>query len=359
MKIAMFGHRAVFSRFGGIDVAVTALSCVLAEQGHQVVCYDRCSGKKPEKPHPGISVRKLPSLKGKGLGAVSGAFFAALCSGVSNADIIHIHGEGPSFFAFFPRWMGKRVVVTVHGLDWQREKWQHSFGRIFLKWGERMAVRYAHELIVLSEAANRYFRETYGRETVQIPNGASPAEPAPPDLIQKQFGLEKEEYLLFLGRLVPEKGVHHLIRAFRKLPMNKKLVIAGEGSDSDDYVRQLRHLAAGDGRILFAGFVQGQLLRELYTNAWLYVLPSSLEGMPLGLMEAICYGCPCLVSDIPECRQLLGSHGIAVPPGDERALENTLRMLWERPQLLSTFRGRAADLPGWAEVTARTLELYQ
>ena len=201
----------------------------------------------------------------------------------------------------------KNVVqdLTSAGIDWQREKWQSGLGSKFIHQGEKNAVKYADEVIVLSKGVQDYFKETYGRKTHFIPNGVNRPQTREANLITDKFGLKKDSYILFLGRLVPEKGIRYLVEAFKNVKTDKKLVIAGGSSDTDSFMKELKELAKGDDRILFTGFVQGAMLDELYSNAYIYTLPSDLEGMPLSLLEAMSYGNCCLVSDIPECAEVV------------------------------------------------------
>lgn len=371
MKILMFGHKRVPSREGGVEIVVGELSRRMAALGHEVVCCNR--GGRPvggagleEQPcghWEGVARKTMPTLDKKGLAAVTSSFFAALYAAFGGAEVVHIHGEGPAFWCWIPKLLGKRVVVTVHGLDWQREKWRHGFGKTYIRWGEKMAAGFADEIIVLSGNVQRYFAEIYGRKAVFIPNGVNAPECVPAAEIRERFGLEKDGYVLFLGRLVPEKGVHYLIEAFRKVDTEKKLVIAGGSSDSGDYLERLKKIAEGDERILFTGFVEGRLLEELYSNAYLYVLPSDVEGMPLSLLEAMGYGNCCLVSDIPECAQVVEDKGITFPAGNADALGAVLQKLCDAPERVLSRRETAREFIcenyNWDDVTARTLELYQ
>lgn len=291
MKIAMVGQKRVPSHDGGIEVVVGELAKRMVAQGHSVTCYNRTDKQQPQPENfNGISLKYVPTIQKKGLAAVSASFFACLCAAVGNYDVVHVHAEGPALFCWLPKLMGKRVIVTVHGLDWTRAKWQNGIASKCIKLGEEMAVRHADELIVLSHGMKQYFADTYGRETLLIPNGVPSFQPCAPELI-RQYGLEKDNYILYLGRIVPEKGEHYLIEAYKHLPTDKKLVIAGGASDSQEYFDELREMAKDDDRVIFLGFVQGQLLAELYSNAYTYVLPSDVEGMPLSLMEAMSYGC--------------------------------------------------------------------
>ena len=371
MNIAMFGHKRLTAREGGIEVVTEALSTRMAALGHTVTCYDRgghhvCGrefDEKGKREYKGVQVRTVPTVNKRGLAAVMASFFAALAAAFSPARVVHIHGEGPAAMAFLPRWLGKTVVVTIHGLDWKREKWSRRPGAAYLRWGERMAVRHAHALIVLTEHDRQYFREVYGRETTVIPNGIALRHRCPSTVFLQDNGLQPGEYLLFVGRLVPEKGIHHLIRAYRKLETKKKLVIAGGTSDCDDYAQKLKELAAGDKGILFTGFLRGQPLEELYSHAYLCVFPSSLEGMPLTLLEAMSYGSACVASDIPACRETAGAGARYVPPADPDALEACLRQLLEDEEQVRAL-GLAAREEilrkwDWDRVTAETLALYR
>lgn len=356
MKILMFGHKSLPSRAGGVEVVVTELSVRMVEQGHSVTC---CSRGGKSGTYRGVICRAMPVIPRKGLAAVSASFFAALYSAFSPADVVHIHGEGPAFWCRIPKLAGKRVVVTVHGLDWQREKWRGSLGLAYIRAGERAAVRFADEIIVLSRRMQQYFDNVYQRETNYIPNGTSLPKPAASALLQER-GLEKDGYLLFLGRLVPEKGIHYLIEAFRELKTEKKLVIAGASSDTDAYTARLKEMASSDTRILFTGFVSGKLLEDLYSNAYCYILPSDLEGMPLTLLEAMSYGNCCVVSDIPECTEVVGSSAVVFPKGNPAALRDCLQRLCEEPETVNRYRKAARRVVRekytWDEVTKQTLE---
>lgn len=371
MKIAMFGHKRIPSREGGVEIVVEELSARMAALGHDVTCYNRKGhhvggaefDTENEREYRGIWLKTVPTLDKKGLAAVTSSFFAAVAASFSRADVVHIHAEGPAFMSWLPRLFGKRVIVTVHGLDWQREKWKSGFGAKYIRWGEKAAVKFAHEIVVLSKNVQNYFRENYGRETVFIPNGVSKPKIIPAEQIREQYGLEKDGYILFLGRLVPEKGVHYLIEAFKNTKTDKKLVIAGSASDTDTYAAQLKSQAAEDDRILFTGFVQGRLLEELYSNAYVYVLPSDLEGMPLSLLEAMSYGNCCLVSDIPECATVVEDCALVFPKGNVAALQEKLQMLCNEPDCVEQYQKAAGDFIcgkyNWDDVVQQTVELYR
>lgn len=371
LRIAMFGHKRIPSREGGVEVVVEELATRMAKEGHRVTCYNRgghhVSGAEFDTQDrsecKGVKIKTVPTVEKKGLAAVSASFFAAICSAFGRYEVVHIHAEGPASFCWVPHLLGKKVIVTVHGLDWQREKWKGGFASKYIRFGERMAVKWADEIIVLSKEVQKYFRDNYNRNTIFIPNGVTRPEKKKADWISQQFGLQKGSYILYLGRIVPEKGEHYLIQAFKQLETDKRLVIAGGASDTDDYMKQLKKLASDDDRIIFTGFVQGELLQELYSNAYLYVLPSDLEGMPLSLLEAMSFGNCCLTSDIPECTEVIGHHGFSFKKGNVEDLKEKLQELCEQELTVYNYQEKAADYIcrkyDWDVIVQKTLMLYQ
>lgn len=364
----MFGQKRL-SREGGIEIVVKELCTRMAKNGYTVTCYNRSghhvSGAEYDKKteYEGINQKCVPTIEKKGLAAVSSSFFAALYSAFGKYNVVHIHAEGPAFFSWLPKLLGKRVIVTVHGLDWQREKWKSGFGSKFIKQGEKNAVKYADEIIVLSKGVHDYFRNQYGRETRFIPNGVNRPEIRKAELITDKFGLTKDSYILFLGRLVPEKGIRYLIEAFKNVKTEKKLVIAGGSSDTDSFMKELKELAKDDKRIIFTGFVQGQMLEELYSNAYIYTLPSDLEGMPLSLLEAMSYGNCCLVSDIQECTEDVEDKALIFKKSNVQDLQNKLQEACDRTEKVMELKQQAADYIckkyNWDDVVEETLKLYR
>ena len=374
MKIAFIGHKRIPSREGGIEIVVEELSTRMAARGHQVVVYNRKGhnvagaefdneSNRENRPYTynGVKVIPVTTIDAKGMAALTSSFFATLKAIKARPDVIHYHAEGPCVMLRLAHWFGIRTVATIHGLDWQRAKWGR-FASGYLKFGERTAARCADEVIVLSRNMQRYFRDTYGRETRFIPNGIERSEPVRADIITQRYGLEKDGYVLFLGRIVPEKGVHYLIEAFKRLDADKKLVIAGGASDSSEYYEQIQSATAGDPRIILTGFVEGRMLQELYSNAYVYVLSSDLEGMPMSLLEAMSYGCCCLVSDIPECTEVVEDHAAVFRHGDVDDLGRQLSALIAAPERVNAMRKNAAEFVcakySWDSVTTRTLALY-
>ena len=370
LRIAMFGQKRL-SREGGIEIVVKELATRMVQNGCEVTCYNRSghhvSGNEfddtQEKVYLGIKQKFVPTIEKKGLAAVSASFVAALCCAFGRYDVVHIHAEGPAFFCWIPKLLGKKVIVTVHGIDWQREKWKSGFGSKFIRQGEKNAVKYADEIIVLSKGVQTYFADMYGRKTRFIPNGVTRPEVRQAEVIADKFGLTKDSYILFLGRLVPEKGIRYLIEAFKNVKTDKRLVIAGGSSDTDEFANELKELAKGDERILFTGFVQGQELEELYSNAYIYTLPSDLEGMPLSLLEAMSYGNCCLVSDIDECTEVVENKALIFKKSDVNDLKETLQEACMQVNEVEMLKKQAADFIcnkyNWDEIVQETLELYR
>lgn len=329
LKIAMIGHKRIPSREGGVEVVVEELAARMVQNGHEVHVYNRsghpvsgqknenhadCAGKYTNKgnekikKYKGIRIITIPTFSGKRLNAVVYSFLATIRALFGKYDVIHYHAEGPCAMIGIAHFFHIHTVATIHGLDWQRAKWG-GFATRFLLFGEKMAVKYADEMIVLSKNMQEYFLKTYGRKTTLIPNGVSKPEIRSDRLIYEKWGLKKDEYILFLARIVPEKGLHYLLEAFRETETEKKLVIAGGSSHTDNYMREMQEKAAKDDRVLMTGFVQGEILEELYSNAYIYVLPSDVEGMPISLLEALSYGNCCLVSDIAENVEVIRDAG--------------------------------------------------
>lgn len=377
IRIAMLGHKRIPFREGGVEVVVEKLAVRMAARGHSVTCYNRrghhvsgreFDGSGPDRPgkgknslYRGIRLKSVCTIDKKGLAAMTSSVFASFAAAFGRYDVVHFHAEGPCAMLWLPKLCGKRCVATIHGLDHRRAKWG-KLASAYILAGEKCAAKYADEIIVLSQSVRDYFKSTYHRDTIWIPNGVDRPDRHKPDLIRRQFGLEKDSYILYLGRIVPEKGVQYLIEAFRQIHTEKKLVIAGGASDTDAFREELGNLAEGDDRILFTGFVQGQLLEELYSNAYLYTLPSDLEGMPLSLLEAMSYGNCCLVSDIPECAEVVEDRAVTFRKGDVADLGEKLQSLCDDREKVKAYKASAADFIcgkySWEDVVDRTLLLY-
>lgn len=369
LRIAMLGHKRIPSREGGVEIVVSELATGMVSLGHDVTCYNRkghhVSGEEFDgerlTEYNGVKIKEVFTVQKGGLAAMTASVFAALKAAFGRYDVVHFHAEGPCAILWLPKLFGKRCIATIHGLDHQRAKWGR-FASWYIRFGEKCAVRFADEIIVLSENVRRYFKETYNRETVFIPNGVNPAKKKEANEITAKFNLSKDDYILFLGRLVPEKGLERLIEAYKNVKTDKKLVIAGGSSDTAEFESKLKAASAENPNIVFTGFVQGRLLEELFSNAYFYVLPSDVEGMPLSLLEAMSYGNCCLTSDIPECASVIGEYGCIFDRSKTDDLKEKMQNLCDNPKTVSAFKqNSAAYICGrynWNDVVLRTLELY-
>ena len=371
MKVAMIGHKVVPSRRGGIENVLTTLCPMLCEMGLQVTCYNRSSDKVENEyvgtvennMYKGVKIKNAWTLNVRGLAAMIASFTAAISASFGNYDVIHFHAEGPCAALWIPKLFGKKCVATVHGLDWQREKWGKGFASKYIKFGEKVLAKYADEVIVLSQAAYDYFKETYNRETTIIYNGISRPQRKDAELITEKFGLKKDEYISVVSRLTAEKGIHYLIDAYSKITTDKKLVIAGDTSDTDDYVRMLKEKAAGNPNIIFTGFISGDMLSEIYSNAYINVLPSDLEGMSLCLLESLAYKNALLCSDIPENTAVAEDRAVYFKKGNIEDLAEKLMALCDDSELVENLRDGVDEFIlnkySWQDVAKSTCELYQ
>lgn len=360
MKIAILGTKGIPATWGGIERHVEELAKRFAATGHDVTVYCRpYYTTTDDESYCGVHLKKLPTLKSKNLDAISHTLISTLHILWQDYDIVHYHAIGPGTMAFLPRVFGKKTVVTVHGLDWEREKWGNK-AKSFLKFGERAAVLFPHATIAVSKFLKGYLEKKYSRYVNYIPSAVLDPVELPPDTIQ-QYGLDGGDYYLFVARLVPEKGCHFLLEAFKNLKTNKKLVIAGGSSHSDDYVKSLEK-TAGD-RVVFTGYIYGEALQELYTNAYCYVHPSTMEGMPITLLEAIAYGKCVVASDIPPCIEVVGDAGIIFESKNIEELTRAMQKVEDDPALAAEL-GRQAKALGVEEysydsIAAKTVALYE
>lgn len=365
MRIAMLGHKQVPSRVGGIEVVVEELATRLVRDGHMVTCYNRYSKNtvnQAERIYKGIHLKTVPTVNTRGFAAVSASFFAAVFAAFGKYDVVHFHAEGPCMMLWIPKLFGKRCVATIHGLDHQRCKWGRV-ARTVIMLGEKCAAKYADDIIVLSQSVQEYFMEQYNRSTTIIPNGVNIPKKYNAEMITERYGLKKDDYILYLGRIVPEKGIQYLIDAFKQTRTDKKLVIAGGASDTETFFEELKKAGSEDERIIFTDFVQGRILEELYSNAYLYVLPSDLEGMPLSLLEAMSYGNCCLTSDIPECADVVEDYAVTFRKSDVSDLLHCLQELCDDEEIVHKYKATAqkfiCEKYNWDEVVEQTVRLYK
>jgi glycosyltransferase involved in cell wall biosynthesis len=329
LRIAMIGQRGVPATFGGIEHHVEEIGSRLAARGHDVAVYTRTNySTERHREYRGMRPRYLPTLDSKHLDAIVHSTLSTFDAVIRGADIIHYHAVGPGMLAVVPRYLsGAKVVLTVHGLDAERAKWGGG-ARVVLRVAQWLSARVPDATIVVSDELETYYRDRHHRPTIRIANGVYQPTLRPPQEITDRFGLLGDDYVLFVGRMVPEKAPDLLIRAFRNVNTPRHLVLAGGSSFTDDFYRSVQTLAASDRRVVMTGYVYGPILEELYTNASAFVLPSSVEGLPLTLLEAASYGTPIVASDIRPNLEVVGDDGPGhriFRTGDEGALTGALR----------------------------------
>jgi glycosyltransferase involved in cell wall biosynthesis len=358
LRIGVIGTYGIPALHGGIERHIEEIYVRLAARGHEVTVYCRSHYTEHEGFYKGVHLRRLPAVQTKHLENPTHTLLSSLDALLRRYDLVHYHAALPGLFSFIPRLTGIKTVVTLHGLDWQREKWGR-IARWVIKMGEKGAIAFPHATIVVSQTLKAYCKQVYGREVTYIPNGVNIPTPRPAIAI-RQFGLESDKYILFVGRLVPEKGCHYLVEAFRGLQTDLKLVLVGGSRHTDAYVQSLQD--AGQSNVILPGYVYGEMLEELYSNAYLYVQPSTVEGLPISVLEAMSHGKCALVSDIAENREAIGNCGLVFRSRDVADLRATLMMLLDAPLLVRQMgeeaQNRVSKLYNWDRIAADTESLF-
>ncbi len=364
MKIVFIGQKGLPSHSGGIEKHVEDLATELVARGHDVFAYTRPNYTDPARTtYNGVNLISLPSIPTKNLDAISHTFLAVLDLIRRPADIVHFHGIGPCSLILLAKLIkpSAKIVATFHCQDYYLQKWS-LFARLYLRFGEWVACTIADKTITVSRSLTEYVAETYSHPSTYIPSGVHAPAIAEASKISV-WGLSKGSYILAVSRLIRDKGLHYLVEAFKQATTDKKLVIVGDGAYTDEYVVELKKLAADDPRIIFTGRQQGEILNELFSNAFLFAQPSESEGLSIALLEAMSYGLPILASDIPGNREALGSTGILFASRNsfDAALQLSRMIDMDdeaRSQLGSAARSRVTTEYGWQSIVTATEELY-
>ena len=366
IKVMVLGLRGFPNVQGGVETHCQALYPLLVERGFEVDVLTRSPYADPAiEQWQGVRFHRLWSPQSSGLEAmlhsIVGVFYAAL----RRPDILHIHAIGPAIVTPLASLFGLKTVVTHHGPDYDREKWGR-FARFILKAGEFGGMRFSRARIVISEVIRALVRDRHGKESTLIPNGVRlpSAEAAGEVAVLSELQLEPARYVLLVSRLVPEKRHPDLIRAFRRAGLSGwKLVLVGDTSSGDEYVKEVSALAGESDDVVVAGFRSGEALAGLLRNAGIFVLPSSHEGLPIALLEAMSYGLPVVASDIPAHLELKLAERCYFPLGDVDALAERLSDLGDdepfRNQLRETGVEMVKQKYDWADVADKTAELYR
>lgn len=350
---------------GGIEKHVEELATHLVRRGHRVFVYVRSytlKNKKSRRWH-GVRLISLPTIRTKHLEALIHTLLATIHSLFIFADVIHFHGVGPATLAWIPRIFQPfaRVVVTFHSIDRFHKKWG-SFARTYLGFGEWAATHFPHQTIVVSHALQVYIHRRFGKPGVCIPNGIETKTVKKSNLLAS-FGLRRQSYILTVARLVKHKGIHYLVQAFRGIKTNKKLIIVGAPSFTDDYAEYLAKLATDDPRIMFLGFQSGEILRQLYAHAYLYVHPSEFEGLSLSILAAMSHGTAALISNIPENLETIDHSGFSFEARNVKDLKKKLMHALAHPKIVEKMRRKGKVFVkknfDWPTIVEKTEEVYK
>ena len=358
LRIAFIGGRGVIGRYSGVEGYYEEVGRRLATAGHEITVYCRSYFTPEQSKHNGMALVRLPAARSKHFDTPLHTLYSTVHALFRPYDIVHYHALGPALFSAIPRLAGKKTAVTVQGLDWQRKKWG-SLASAVLRMGEKSAIWCPDVTMVVSRSLHSYFRDRYGAETRYVANGAMLRDRWPARKI-RDWGLEPEYYILFLGRFSPEKNCHLLIEAYEGIDTAVKLVLAGGSNCSDSYSRELARHASP--QILLREYVSGDLFEELLTNAMLFVLPSDMEGLSLALLEAMGAGLCVLASDIPENRELVSGAGYLFKPGDVADLGKMMRLLTRDNQLRKAAgeaaKRRIQEQYQWSNIAAQIEHVY-
>ena len=361
-SVAMIGSRGFPGQTGGVERVLESVCPRLVERGGDVTVYCASWLEHPEASYRGVALRTVPSVRSKHGDTISRSIVATLRELRGGASIVHYHGMGSAPLALLPRLFGKRVVVSVHAVDWRRSKWG-PVARTLLRLGDWASVRFPHLTVAVADEVRRDLATRRRGRIEVIPNGAEPKHHVAPRRIDA-FGLERDRFVLFVGRLVPEKGAHHLVEAFRRAaPGSYRLAIAGPPWYESDYDRELRALAGDDERVVFLGEADDELLAELYSNCRAFVLPSEVEGMSLSLLDALAFGCATVTSSIPANTDVVADAALVVPTGDVDALADAIARLAADDALAADLRARAAARHGdeydWDRIADQWADTYR
>jgi glycosyltransferase involved in cell wall biosynthesis len=346
---------------GGIEKLTEEIGSRMVDRGHRVVVYSSRDYGTVDGVYRGMHIKTVPSLNFKSFHKLSICFHAMLDAVRGNKyDLIHIHAVGPSIFSLFTRLKRIPTVVQTHGLEWKRDKWG-PIAKAFFRLADYTAIYFPHATTSVSEVQKEYYETKFGRRIHYIPTGVNLVTKRCPQWILEK-GLEPNKFILFAARLVEEKGAHYLIEAFRKMQTNFKLVVAGDAAYAEKYKASLMHAAAGDSRILFPGFVSGTKLEELFSNSYVFCLPSTIEGLPIALLEAMSYGNCCVASDIPENREVIRRFGYTFKSRDSDDLRRVLSNLIDHPEKVEIMKAPARMYVlsnySWEAVSEQIEDLY-
>jgi len=362
MKIALIGQKGIPAKNGGVERYVENLSTKLVEKGHEVLVYSRKSYSPGIKEFRGVKIISLPHLPGKNFEAISHNFLACLDLLFRKVDVINFHSIGPASLLWLVKLLkpGTPIVFTFQCQDYYHQKWGF-FARSYLRFGEKVGALLANKIITISHSLTSYTKARYNKDSVYIPNGVNKPSEVPVQDIRR-WGLEKDNYITVIGRLIKHKGIHYLLEAFKDIKTDKKLVIVGEGSYTDTYVQELYKLAEGNDNIIFTGNQTSKTLNELFSNAYAFVQASESEGLSIALLEAMSYRLPCLVSDIEANQEALADTGVFFENKNVSDLKTKLKYILNNPEEMKELGEkaykRARKEYNWDDISDNIIKLY-
>ncbi len=355
----MMGTRGVPAAYSGFETCVEELGARLVLHGHQVTVYCRSHHiRLTDRYYRGMELVRLPTLRTKYTDTIVHTWLSTLHAAFRDYDVVLMFIVGNSLVSWIPRLTGKKVALNVDGLDWKRKKWP-GWAKRYIRFSERLATVFPNVIVTDSRVMESYYLETYGKPSAFISYGSDVERVAPGAHLRK-WGLEPGNYVLFVGRLVPENCAHHLVDAFVGLDTDMKLVIVGDAPYADDYIRRLKASAGPD--VVFTGYVFGEGYRELSSHAYAFVETSEVGGTHPALLEAMAFGNCVVVNDTPANLEVLGGAGVSYQ-GSSASLRAVLQELLRNPQKVYRYREQAACRAGqcysWEAVTTQYEQLFQ
>ncbi len=357
MKIAIVGTKEIPARHGGFETCVQEVSTRLVQRGHRVILYYRSTAHASHS-YRGVRMIRVPELQHKYLATLFSTFLSVLSVLSKRFDVVHMYGVGNSVLVPLLRGVSKKTVISVDALDWKRSKW-NRFASWYLRLSERVAALFADRIVVDNRVVGRYYWDRFRVRSDYVPYGAEVRRTEETAALERHQ-LERDGYLLFVGRLKPEKGVHRLIEAFDDLQTDKKLAIVGDDPFSEEYIKSLK--STPNPNVMFLGYVYGQDYEQLCSNAYLYVTASEVEGTSPALVAAMGYGNCVVVNAIPENLETIGDAGISFRKNDVEDLRGKLQALIDHPEVVKEYRDKAqkrvARHYNWEAVTDQLENLY-
>lgn len=363
MKVVVTGTRGIPNIMGGVETHCEELLPRLTELGYDITVIRRRSYVREEKPlteWKGVRIIDIDAPRSKKFEAIIHTFRAINKAKSLGADLIHIHTIGPNLLAPYARLLGLKVVMTHHGPDYDRDKWGRV-AKLMLKLGETLGCKFANQVIVISNVIKMLIAKRCGRkhDVTLIYNGVTQPEICSYPKYFSELGIEEGKYILGMCRFVPEKNLHHLVDAFMLLKNTKRisndirLVLAGDTDFEDEYSLALKKKAR-ESNVVLTGFIKGKKLHSLLTNAACYCLPSSHEGLPIALLEAMSYNIPVVASDIPANMEIGLDESHYFPCGNIEKLADRL----EEITIQSQKAHYDMHLYDWDIIAKQTSEVY-